>query len=70
MKSHQAKIEEKRSGEMARLLKMRESRKSLERLREDALKRHGKMQSDLEQKQFDQTAHIAKARAILAGTGS
>jgi flagellar export protein FliJ len=61
-----AKIEEQRAAVARKFRTLRESRKALERLREESLARHNRVQSDLEQKQFDQTAHVAIARRVLA----
>jgi flagellar biosynthesis chaperone FliJ len=47
-------------------MNIRASRKTLERLREEAKQRYLREQSLLEQKQFDETAHTALARKALA----
>jgi flagellar biosynthesis chaperone FliJ len=53
--------------EMTRLLmKTRKSRETLERLREEARQEHLREQGKLEQAQFDETAHTAKARSMIA----
>ena len=51
-----------RTEKTRRLLQVRSRRKTLERLRAEALRRHFLEQGRLEQKQFDETAHIAFAR--------
>jgi flagellar export protein FliJ len=61
-----AKIEEQRGALAQKFRTLRESRKALERLREESLVSHNRIQSDLEQKQFDQTAHVAISRRVLA----
>jgi flagellar biosynthesis chaperone FliJ len=48
------------------LLRIRASRKSLERLRGEALARHVREQLRLEQKQFDETSHQTYARTAQA----
>jgi flagellar biosynthesis chaperone FliJ len=56
-----------RREEMMRLLvKTRKSRETLERLREEARQEYLRQQIKLEQTQFDETAHTAKARKMIA----
>jgi flagellar biosynthesis chaperone FliJ len=53
--------------EMTRvLMKTRKSRETLQRLREEARQEHLREQTRLEQVQFDETAHTAKARKMIA----
>jgi flagellar biosynthesis chaperone FliJ len=61
-----AQIQTQREALAQKFRTLRESRKALERLREESLAKHNKTQSGLEQKQFDQTAHVAIARRVLA----
>jgi len=49
------------------LLKVRSSRQTLERLREEAEKRYLREQMVLEQRQLDETAQVAYARGALRG---
>jgi flagellar biosynthesis chaperone FliJ len=58
-----------RKDKTRQLLRVRARRKTLERLRAEALQRHLLEQGRLEQKQFDETAHVAFARrqAMAAG---
>lgn len=48
------------------LLRVRKSRETLERLREEARAEHERQQRAAEQKQFDETAHVSKARQQIA----
>lgn len=48
----------------ARLVKLRKSKETLDRMRREARQAHTRRQRKLEQKQFDQTAQIAFARGI------
>ena len=57
---------QQRKEKTQQLLRVRARRKTLERLRAEALRRHLLEQGRLEQKQFDETAHIAFARERLA----
>jgi flagellar biosynthesis chaperone FliJ len=57
-----------RADKAAVLMKTRSSRRTLERLRQEAWQRYLRQQAIIEQKQFDETAHSALARkASLAG---
>ena len=66
---------QQRKDKTQQLLRFRSRRKTLERLRAEALRKHLLEQGRLEQKQFDETAHIAFARgqgaaaAMLRGGG-
>jgi len=51
----------------ARLVKLRKSKETLERMRREARQAHTRRQWKLEQKQFDQTAQIAFVRGIQRG---
>lgn len=65
----QARIAEltvQREAMMRVLMKTRKSRETLERLREEARQEHLREQTKLEQAQFDETAHTAKARKLIA----
>jgi len=48
----------------AQLLKIRKSKETLERLRQEARREYMRHQRKLEQKQFDQTAQVAFARGV------
>ena len=53
--------------EMTRvLMRTRKSRETLERFREEARQEYLREQTKLEQTQFDETAHTAKARKMIA----
>jgi flagellar biosynthesis chaperone FliJ len=54
-----------RSDKTRQLLKTRKSRQTLERLCEQARQEHVREQLKIEQKQFDETAHVAKTRAMI-----
>ncbi|HUT61439.1 MAG TPA: hypothetical protein VNA25_26630 [Phycisphaerae bacterium] len=58
--------ERQRADKTAELMKTRSSRKTLERLREEARQNHMREQFKLEQKQFDETAHLTFARDASA----
>ena len=53
---------QQRKDKTQQLLRYRARRKTLERLRAEALRKHLLEQGRLEQKEFDETAHIAFAR--------
>jgi flagellar biosynthesis chaperone FliJ len=59
-----------RAKKSAQLMKARSSRKTLQRLADEARQVYLREQSVVEQKQFDETAHTALARkALLTGAG-
>ncbi len=55
-------FEQLREQKMTELMKARSRRKTLERLRGEALQRHLREQMRLEQKQFDESAHLRLGR--------
>ncbi len=58
-------LESLRKQTNAQFLEVRSSRKTLERLRQEAKDRHLRVQLKLEQKQLDEVAHISFARDLL-----
>jgi len=56
---------QRRAEKTVRLLRCRSRRQTLERLREEARRKHLHEQEKLQQKQFDETAHLAKAREAM-----
>ena len=66
LESRIAALAVKREELMRVLIKTRKSRETLERLREEARQEHLREQTKLEQVQFDETAHTAKARKLIA----
>jgi flagellar export protein FliJ len=66
LESRIAALAVKREEMMRVLVKTRKSRETLERLREEARQEHLREQTKLEQTQFDETAHTAKARKMIA----
>jgi flagellar export protein FliJ len=59
-------LESQRAQKTAQLLKTRTSRKTLERLREEAYQRYVKEARRIEQKQLDESGNVAFARRLLA----
>ncbi|HUS92478.1 MAG TPA: hypothetical protein VM695_11545 [Phycisphaerae bacterium] len=63
-----------RKEKAAALLQLRRKREALERLREEARQEHVREQLKIEQRQFDESAHVGKARALArdraAGAGT
>ena len=57
-----AELQQLRDRKMKELMKVRSSRKTLERLRAEAMQRHLLAQMRLEQKQFDESAHLRFGR--------
>jgi flagellar biosynthesis chaperone FliJ len=60
-----AELGRQRSEKTRQLLHGRKYRQTLERLREEARQQHLREQLKLEQKLFDESAHLSKARKIL-----
>ena len=60
-----ASLARQRTEKTEQLLKTRKSRETLDRLRADALSQHMREQTALEQKQFDESAHMTKARRLI-----
>jgi flagellar export protein FliJ len=61
-------LEQTRSERTRTFLRVRSSRETLERMREDASREHQREQLKLEQRQFDESAHVSHAReALTAG---
>lgn len=57
-----ARLTEQRTAKTADLMKLRKSQETLERMREEARREHIRMETNLEQKQFDESAQIAFTR--------
>jgi flagellar biosynthesis chaperone FliJ len=66
LESHIAELTDQREQMMQVLMKTRKSRETLERLRQEARQEYLREQGKLEQAQFDETAHTAKARQMIA----
>jgi flagellar biosynthesis chaperone FliJ len=56
----------RRAEKTQRLIRTRKRRETLERLREEARQAHVREELKIEQRQFDETAHLAKAREMIA----
>jgi len=54
-----------RAEKIQRLLKTRKRRETLERLRAEARAEHMREQRRIEQRQFDESAHLSKARELI-----
>ncbi|MGC9453841.1 MAG: hypothetical protein ACP5HU_03165 [Phycisphaerae bacterium] len=60
-------LESRRSERTQTFLRLRSSRQTLERMREEAYRQHMREQLKMEQKQFDESAQISFARMASAG---
>ena len=60
-----AQLGVQRSEKARQLLRIRKNRQTLERLREEARQEHIREQLKIEQKQFDESAHVSKARRLI-----
>jgi len=69
-----AELAARREAETTELARIRRRRETLERLRHEARTAWARQQVRLEQKQFDESAHVARARAMAlsaaAGAGA
>lgn len=66
MTKQKMELELRKAETMAQFLKLRASRQTLERLREEARKRHQRKLAILEQRQLDESYQISYARQALA----
>jgi len=66
LKAALAELDAKKKRKTEDLMKARASRKTLERLRTQALAAHLREQMRLEQKQFDENAHVSFARRMAS----
>jgi flagellar biosynthesis chaperone FliJ len=62
-----AALRAERESKTAEFVKVKRSRETLERLREEARQRHAKQRARLEQKQLDESANASFARRLLHG---
>lgn len=62
LRGQQSELEAERETRMSEFLRIRSTRRTLERLREEARQEHLRDEARREQKQFDETAHMAFAR--------
>lgn len=60
-----AELARRRREKTRRLLETRKKRETLERLREEARQEHLREQLKIEQHQFDESAHLTKARRMI-----
>jgi flagellar biosynthesis chaperone FliJ len=65
--ARQSELENQRAAKMQDFFQARRARQTLERIREEARQRYLKEQARLEQIQFDESAHVAFARARRPG---
>ena len=61
-----AALADERAARTRELLKTRKKRETLERLREEARQQHVREQLKMEQREFDETAHVGRARTMIA----
>jgi flagellar biosynthesis chaperone FliJ len=66
LEEHLAQLARQRTDKTHLLLRTRKRRETLERLREEARQKHIREELKIEQKQFDESAHISKARQMIA----
>ena len=59
-------LADQRSAKARLLMEARKKRQTLERLRDEARQEHARQQGRIEQRRFDEVAHVAKARQMIA----